>query len=61
MKAICRYCDQDAIGYEKDYGQPDFNVCRDCAHIGTTVYMWNGGTWEKSREWHKENQKKNGQ
>jgi len=44
---VCRYCDSSSIGYEKDSYDGDFGVCKACAHINTTVYLWDGGTYRK--------------
>lgn len=54
MQAICRYCDKPAIGVEVDRYDDhteDINVCRDCAHVGTTVYLFEGGKWRKALCW----------
>jgi len=45
---VCRYCDNDSIGYKKDSYDGDYGVCRDCAHINSTVFLWNGDTWFKT-------------
>jgi len=55
MKPICRYCDNKAIGYERDHsqceeGEGDTNVCKGCAHYNTTVYLYNGSTYRKQYE-----------
>jgi hypothetical protein len=54
---ICRYCDSNSIGYVKDSYDGDFGVCRDCAHINSTVFLWNGDTWFKTFEWYQKHQK----
>ncbi len=45
----CSYCNTKAIGYERVYGTPDnINVCTECAHVGATVHLFDGGTSRKT-------------
>tara|TARA_R100000664_G_scaffold12176_2_gene19633 strand:- start:11764 stop:11952 length:189 start_codon:yes stop_codon:yes gene_type:complete len=48
MKPECYYCNAQAIGTERDYLDSQLatiNVCRNCAHLNTTVRLFSGGTW----------------
>ena len=45
---LCSYCNTRAIGYECDYGMPNINVCSECAHVGATVHLFDGGTSRKT-------------
>ena len=52
-RATCLYCDARAIGVERSWYSTRLaddvlvNVCRDCARINSTIYLFAGGSWFK--------------
>lgn len=45
MEAQCQYCPEKPVGFEHDYSTGErINVCLECCHRETIVYLFAGGT-----------------